>query len=90
MAALPLAVVALACPIGMGLVMWFMMRSMREHRGGSGHPAQAAASPEERLAQLEAEKRAVERAIQSAKGNSPAGGKTAFSQAANQERLKTS
>ena len=58
---------ALACPIGMGLMMFFMMRGMRgksdEH---ANMPGMSGASGKN-LAQLEAEKAALERQIASAK-----------------------
>lgn len=59
---LPIGALVLACPVGMGLMMWFMMRGqhqgkMADHNG--------AMSPEERLTQLEAEKRALEQQMAS-------------------------
>lgn len=59
---LPIALFAVACPVGMGLMMWFMMRGqhqgqMADHKG--------AISPEERLTQLDAEKRALEQQLAS-------------------------
>lgn len=59
---LPFAFIALACPIGMGLMMWFMMRMMR-----MPHEPQDAMRPEDRLALLEAERHALERQIAAAK-----------------------
>ncbi len=46
MEALLLGTAALACPVGMGAMMWFMMR---------GHTASSAAAPDHELTQLRAE-----------------------------------
>lgn len=43
------ALAVLACPVGMGLMMWFMMRGMKSS------PAQAKPSEEAELAKLRAE-----------------------------------
>jgi hypothetical protein len=60
---LPFILFALACPIGMGLMVWFMMRMQRgQHEGAMSTPKDAV-PPEERLARLEAEKQALERQI---------------------------
>lgn len=59
---LPIAVFALACPVGMGLMMWFMMRGQRQ---GKMADHKGAVSPKERLTQLEAEKRALEQQLAS-------------------------
>ena len=67
---MPIWLLVLACPIGMGLIMWFMMR--KQH-GAMGAPNDAV-SPEERLARLETEKRALEQQKAVAKNNG-AGGK---------------
>ena len=56
---MPIWLLVLACPIGMGLMMWFMMR--KQH-GAMGAPNNAA-SPEEKLARLEVEKRALEQQL---------------------------
>jgi hypothetical protein len=60
---LPLAF--LACPIGMGLMMFFMMRGMRggHEETKAGH--RDAMPPEEKLARLEAEKRTLEQQLAS-------------------------
>ncbi len=44
-----LGLVALACPLGMGLMMWFMARGMK--RTDRPHPAEARSSVEELRAQ---------------------------------------
>jgi len=62
-----IALAVLACPIGMGLMMWFMMR--KQH-GSMGAP-QGALSPGERLARLEAEQRALEQQIAAQNAVSP-------------------
>ncbi len=54
---LPLAF--LACPVGMGLMMFFMMKGMRGEHGFMSSD-KGKGSPQERLAHLEAEKRALE------------------------------
>lgn len=62
----PFSLFALACPIGMGLMMFFMMRGMRgQHQE---HPPKDV-SPAQRLAHLEAEKRDLERQIAAGKGD---------------------
>ena len=59
---LPLAF--LACPVGMGLMMFFMMKGKRgEH--GAMTAAKGEGSPQERLARLEVEKRALEQQLAS-------------------------
>lgn len=40
------AVAVLACPIGMGAMMWFMAKGMRSDRGGDSPPAQDPADME--------------------------------------------
>lgn len=60
---LPLAF--LACPIGMGLMMFFMMKGMRRGEHGSMASAKGEGSPQERLARLEEEKRALEQQLAS-------------------------
>ncbi|GAA2027301.1 hypothetical protein GCM10009740_16260 [Terrabacter terrae] len=43
MESLLIAVAALACPVGMGLMMWLMMRGQRhDHAGQDGHVTQGA------------------------------------------------
>ena len=56
---MPVWLLFLACPIGMGLIMWFMMRKQHAAMGAPND----AVSPEERLARLETEKLALERQI---------------------------
>lgn len=59
---LPIALLFAACPVGMGLMMWFMMRGQHQ---GKVADHQGAISPEDRLAQLEAEKRVLEQHLAS-------------------------
>ena len=60
---LPFAFVALACPIGMGLMMLFMMRMMRGEHNRSMPASRDGGSLEERLAKLEPEKKTLEQQI---------------------------
>lgn len=46
----------LACPLGMGLMMWLMMRGKKDQAG----PAAAAAGPDDRLASIRAQLGEVE------------------------------
>ncbi len=59
----PLSLFVLACPVGMGLVMFFVMKGMRGERNETVTGHKDAVSPEARLARLEAEKRALEKQI---------------------------
>ncbi|MBT2396000.1 hypothetical protein [Streptomyces sp. ISL-100] len=51
----------LACPIGMGLMMWFMMRSRQSNAGQPPHttPAAPTAEQEQELARLRKEVEAL-------------------------------
>ena len=55
------AVAMLACPIGMGLMMWLMMRNSRDQSAPSG--SQKLASAAERLAALRAQRAVLEAEI---------------------------
>lgn len=50
--ALIIFLVAISCPIGMGLAMWWMNKRMRDQVGHTNYSDQAPASPTERLAAL--------------------------------------
>ena len=65
---------ALACPIGLGLMMFFMMRGMRGNSDEHAKMPGMSGSVEQRLARLEAEKAALERQITESKArtNMPA------------------
>jgi flagellar basal body-associated protein FliL len=70
------ALIFLACPVGMGLMMWFMNKRMEGHNMGQAANMQGnTVSPQERLALLEAEKQVLERQIELAKqdGNPESG-----------------
>ena len=67
---LPFIFIALACPIGMGLMMLLMMRMMRGQQMGPMGTSEPMASPEERLAQLEAQRQVLERETTLASGES--------------------
>ena len=66
-----LALALLACPVGMGLMMWFMSKRMGSHSMGNANRQGNAVSPEERLALLEAEKQAPECQIAATNSMSP-------------------
>jgi hypothetical protein len=68
---LPFSFVALACPIGMGLMMWFVMRGMRGDHKETMTGRMEAMTPEEKLARLEAEKQALEQQIAAKNALSP-------------------
>ncbi len=51
-----IALAVLACPIGMGLMMWFMAKGMR---GDQGQGTTASEAPEGSLAELKAEQARV-------------------------------
>ena len=53
-------VAALACPIGMGLMMWWMSKNMS---GQPGHSMSGDQTPAERLAALRAQRQALEAEI---------------------------
>lgn len=55
---LPLAM--LACPIVMGLTMWWMMKGMNKEQG---HPAPTHQTPAEKLAALRAQRQTLEAEI---------------------------
>jgi hypothetical protein len=61
----------LACPVGIGLAMWFMGKRMGGNSPGQASMRGNAMSPEERLALLEAEKQALERQIAATDSMSP-------------------
>ncbi len=60
---MPVWLLVLACPIGMGLMMFFMMRGMKHERHEDMPSKQRAATPGEDVARLEREKQALEQKI---------------------------
>lgn len=68
---MPWILVALACPIGMGLMVWFGMRMMRGDHKETMTGRTEAITPEEKLARLEADKQALERQIAAKHSLSP-------------------
>ena len=69
---LPLILVALACPIGMGLMMLLMGRGMMgmmkgdKHESAQDAPGDLAGDPEKRLAVLQAQKQLIDTQIAAA------------------------
>ena len=55
MQSLFLGIAALACPIGMGLMMWMMMRGRHENDGGTGEHGQEVAELRAEVDQLKAQ-----------------------------------
>jgi len=58
-----LVVAALACPIGMGVMMWLMNKQMSGQAGHSMPSNQAPANSDERLASLRAQRQQLEAEI---------------------------
>lgn len=69
---LPFALIALACPVGMGLMMLFMGRGMMGMGGGDKHDAAndmsepMPADPEKRMALLQAQRQLLDAQIAAA------------------------
>lgn len=64
------AVALLACPVGMGLMMWMMMRGGNHHQGSDGD--RAAADKQAELARLQAEVDQLKAAQRDREGTSDA------------------
>lgn len=74
---MPVWLLVLACPIGMGLMMFFMMRGMKQGRQDDMPSGGRSASPEAELARLEREKQALEKKIARVKSAEETPGKGA-------------
>ena len=77
---LPFILLALACPIGMGLMMLLMGRGMMGMGRGGSHEAptdstpRAPADPEKKLALLQAQRQLIDAQIDSIEGSDKADG----------------
>ncbi|MDQ2706461.1 MAG: hypothetical protein M3Z25_01970 [Actinomycetota bacterium] len=62
---------ALACPVGMGLMMWMMMRSQRGETGSGASPA--AGGGEDRAGQIDALRAEIDQ-LKAERAGRPSGG----------------